>query len=105
MSEATLRNLFIFGTLFFLLVLIWMTYDSLSEVISGRTPQMSEAVIAGKQVWQGKNCNDCHTILGIGGYFAPEMTRVVERRDANWLASLMTDPQAAGADRPAGDLG
>lgn len=95
MSERRLRNIFLAGTLFFLLILIGMTIDSLGQVISTRTPPLTEAVVAGKQIWQSKNCNDCHTILGIGGYFAPELTTVVNRRDPAWLATFVADPQVA----------
>ena len=95
MTEKGLRNVFLFGTLIFLLILGGMATDTLSKVRTRRTPALSSAVIAGKQTWQTKNCNDCHTILGIGGYFAPELTKVADRRDAVWLSSFLTDPQVA----------
>lgn len=94
MSEKSLRNIFIVGTALFLGVLVFMSRDSLSQMVGGRTPALSADVVAGKRVWQGKNCNDCHTILGIGGYYAPDLTKVVERRDPVWLASWLADPQA-----------
>ncbi len=93
MSEKLLRNIFIAGTLLFMVVLVGMTVDSLQQVIKTRTPQLTDAVVAGKQVWQNKNCNDCHTVLGIGGYFAPELTKVVDRRGAQWLTAWLTNPQ------------
>jgi nitric oxide reductase subunit C len=95
MSEKGLRNVFIFGTLFFLIILGVMAADTLSQVRNLRTPTLSPDVIAGKETWQAQNCNDCHTILGIGGYFAPELTKVATRRDAAWLSSFLLDPQAA----------
>jgi nitric oxide reductase subunit C len=95
MIEKKLRYIFIFGTLFFLGVLIALGIDTLAQVKSARTPALSESVIAGKQHWQQQNCNDCHTILGIGGYFAPELTKVAQRRDATWLRSFLLDPQVA----------
>lgn len=94
MSEKTLRNIFLFGTVFFLLVLGGMTVDSLSKVSSIRTPTLTDQVVAGKRVWQSKNCNDCHTILGIGGYFAPELTKLMDRHDAAELRDWLKDPQA-----------
>jgi nitric oxide reductase subunit C len=95
MSEKSLRNIFLFGTLLSLIILGVMAADTLSKVRTLHTPALSSDVIAGKQIWQTKNCNDCHTILGIGGYFAPELTKVVDRRDAAWLSSFLTDPQVA----------
>lgn len=94
MSERLLRNVFIFGTLFFLVVLLGMTVHSLAQVTSIRTPQVTDQVVAGKQTWQGRNCNDCHTILGIGGYYAPGLTKVVDRRGSAWLAAWLKDPRA-----------
>lgn len=95
MSENKLKKLFIFGTLFFLLVLVWITVDTLEQVRSVRTPKLTANVVAGKRIWQSKNCNDCHTILGIGGYFAPELTKVAMRRDPAWLESFLVGPQVA----------
>jgi nitric oxide reductase subunit C len=93
MSEKALRNIFIFGTVFFLGVLGLMTWDSLARVTSSRTPPLSADVVAGKAVWARKNCNDCHTILGIGGYFAADLTKIAERRDPDWLRRWLADPQ------------
>lgn len=94
MGEKFLRNLFVFGSLFFLIVLFGMTIDSLSQVVTARTAQVTDQVVAGKKIWQSKNCNDCHTILGIGGYFAPELTKVYDRRGAAWLQAWLKNPQA-----------
>ena len=94
MTEKSLRNILVVGTVFFLGVLVVMSRDSVSQLVSGRTPALSADVVAGKHVWQSRNCNDCHTILGIGGYYAPDLTKLVERRDPVWLASWLADPQA-----------
>ncbi len=93
MSEKMLRSVFVLGTLLFLLILGAMTIDSLSQVASARTAQLTDQVVAGKQVWQSKNCNDCHTILGIGGYYAPELTKTFNRRGGAWLRAFLMDPQ------------
>jgi nitric oxide reductase subunit C len=55
---------------------------------------MSPAVVRGKQIWDQSNCMGCHTILGEGAYYAPELTRVVERRGKPWLAIFLKDPAA-----------
>lgn len=41
---------------------------------------MSAAVVRGKLVWEQNNCVGCHTLLGEGAYFAPELGNVVGRR-------------------------
>ncbi len=95
MTEKTLQRVFVGGTAVFLVILVGMTADSLQKVSAGRTPAVTDQVAHGKYVFQRKDCNDCHTILGIGGYFAPELTKVADRRDAAWLTAFLTDPQAA----------
>lgn len=102
MSEKALRNIFIFGTIFFFVIFLYMTYDSLSQVTSTRTPEVTDQVVEGKRIWQGKNCNDCHTILGIGGYYAPELTKVSERWEEADLKKFLKDPKAMmpGATMP-----
>ncbi len=92
MSEKVLRNIFVVGTVLFLAILGIMTVDSLTQVVSARTAQLTDQVVAGKQVWQSKNCNDCHTILGIGGYYAPELTKTFNRRGAAWLKAFLKNP-------------
>jgi nitric oxide reductase subunit C len=36
-------------------------------------------VAHGKQVWEENNCIGCHTLLGEGAYFAPELGNVYTR--------------------------
>lgn len=93
MTETGLRRLFLFGTLGFLIILGAMTLDSLSKITAARTPPLTPDVVAGKRLWQARNCNDCHTILGIGAYFAPDMTKAATRRDPAWLARFLHAPR------------
>jgi nitric oxide reductase subunit C len=94
-TERTLQRTFIWGTVVFLILLAAMTADSLHKVNAGRTPAVTDRVAHGKYVFQRKNCNDCHTILGIGGYFAPDLTKVADLRDSSWLKAFLANPQAA----------
>ncbi len=95
MKEKTLQRTFVWGTALFLVLLVAMTVDSLQQVSAGRTPPVSDQVAHGKYVFQRKDCNDCHTILGIGGYFAPDLTKVADRRDTAWIRGFLADPQTA----------
>jgi len=95
MTEKALRTTFLLGSLLFLVLLLAMTRDSLRQVQGGRTPAVTAEVAAGKEVWSRRNCNDCHTILGIGGYYAPDLTKVADHRDAEWLRRFLADPAAA----------
>lgn len=52
------------------------------------TPQ----VIAGKDVWHKYNCTNCHTLLGEGAYYAPDLTKIAQHRGAPYLKAYMRDP-------------
>ncbi|MFW5835124.1 MAG: c-type cytochrome, partial [Pseudomonadota bacterium] len=43
------------------------------------TPPMTEAVARGKHVWERHSCINCHTLLGEGAYFAPELGNIMTR--------------------------
>jgi nitric oxide reductase subunit C len=60
-------------------------------------------VVEGKRLWQHFDCNDCHTILGIGGYYAPDVTKTYSIHGEAWLAQFLKDPHAmypAGRQMP-----
>ncbi len=84
-EEGVLENrnvflLFVGGTLISLAVFAGMTWDTHRQVAAlTHADKLSEQVVAGKHVWQDKECNLCHTILGFGGYYAPDLTRVYKR--------------------------
>ena len=40
---------------------------------------ITESVARGKHVWEKKACVNCHSILGEGAYFAPEVGNVMTR--------------------------
>lgn len=94
MSEKSLRAIFLVGTAFFMLIFVGLTINSLRQINQGRTPPVTADVAAGKRIWQRRDCNDCHTILGIGGYYAPDLTKVINTRGAAWLTSWLTNPAA-----------
>lgn len=95
MEKTTAKRLFVWGTLISTVIFAALTYDTLKQIpqrtdSAGLTPQ----VVAGKWVWQKKNCNDCHTILGIGGYYAPDLTKEAKLRSGDWLKKYLKDPRA-----------
>jgi len=95
LSKSQARWFFVGGTAFFSAIFIFLTIDSLREIPAREhRDQLSAAVIRGKQIWEENNCMGCHTILGEGAYYAPELTQVVKRRGPEWLAIFLKDPQA-----------
>ena len=81
MTKSMARNIFYGGSLFFLLIFLGLTYQSRQYIINSSTnaETLTESVAAGKRVWEKKACINCHTILGEGAYFAPELGNVMAR--------------------------
>ncbi|HEY3315514.1 MAG TPA: c-type cytochrome [Bacillota bacterium] len=52
--------------------------------------EVPEAVLTGKEAWQRAGCVECHTLFGNGGYSAPDLTRVTDRRTEAWLVDWLT---------------
>ena len=101
-SQAA-RNIFYGGTLFFVLVFAVLIFDT-----EGRVPersnaaQITPAVARGKHIWETRNCIGCHTLLGEGAYFAPELGNVYLRRggDAGGEAFIKAWMQAQPTGAP-----
>ena len=95
LSKSQARLFFVGGTAFFFAIFIFLTIDTLRELPARQnSEQMTASVIRGKHIWDRENCMGCHTILGEGAYYAPELTRVVERRGAEWIKVFIKDPEA-----------
>ncbi len=47
---------------------------------------------AGQLVYQSQGCSNCHSINGIGGTMAPDLTRVGDRHDHDWLFGHFKEP-------------
>jgi nitric oxide reductase subunit C len=86
-----LKKLLVAAVILSSVVLVILTIDSVSKLTSS-SPKITPEVTRGKQVWQDKNCINCHTILGNGAYYAPDLTKVATRRDRDWLISFLSDP-------------
>jgi len=92
-NNKGVRNLFIFGSLFFFVILIALTYDTLNK-LPQRAPEITEAVNAGKRVWHKYDCIGCHTILGNGSYFAPDLTKTAIKKPKEYLAQFLMNPRS-----------
>jgi len=92
MTNKAARNLFVFGSLFFFVIFVALSIDTLGK-LDQRAPEITEAVNAGKMVWHKYDCIGCHTILGNGSYFAPDMTKIAERKPNDYLKKFIMDPR------------
>jgi nitric oxide reductase subunit C len=93
MTKRQTRFFFFAGTLVFTLVFIALTIDSHRQFDRlTNADQITSAVIEGKHVWHRKNCINCHTLLGEGAYYAPDLTRITTQRGAAYLQQFLKDP-------------
>ena len=69
-TKQMARNMFYGGTVFFSLLFAAIIFDSERRIPERSNAQaITPAVIAGKKVWETRNCIGCHTLLGEGAYF------------------------------------
>ena len=95
LSKKQARFFFVAATVGFTGIFLWLTIDTVRQVPArSHEDKLSAEVIAGKQIWEDNNCMGCHTLLGEGAYYAPELTKVVERRGAPWIRVFLKDPEA-----------
>lgn len=95
LTKSQARFFFVGGTTFFSVIFLLLTIDTIRQLPERQNSElMTPQVVRGKMIWDDKNCMGCHTILGEGAYYAPELTRVVERRGAEWIRVFIRDPEA-----------
>lgn len=71
---------FIVPTIVSAVFFLFLLSDSLRQAPKRTNESMlTEEVINGKKVFQKYNCNDCHTFFGIGGYYAPDLTKIYKK--------------------------
>ena len=79
-TKSMARNIFYGGAVFFFLLLLVLTFDTVKSLPKTDNSQnLTTQVIKGKHVWENNNCIGCHTLLGEGAYFAPELGNAYQR--------------------------
>lgn len=78
LTKAATRNIFYGGSAFFFVTFVLLTAHSHYHILSSSTDQagLTEGVVRGKHVWERNSCINCHSLLGEGAYFAPELGNV-----------------------------
>ena len=81
MTKRQTRMFFVGGTTLFSLIFIALTIDSHRQFARLTHEEMlTPQVVAGKHVWHRKDCINCHTLLGEGAYYAPDLTKIAQLR-------------------------
>ena len=91
MTKSMARNVFYGGSLFFIAIFGALSLHShlYARNVSTDREGLTESVVAGKHIWERHACVNCHSLLGEGAYFAPEVGNVMVR----W--AVQDDPVAA----------
>jgi nitric oxide reductase subunit C len=87
------RLFFLVSTLLSALIFTALTIDSHRQFPKlTNAAALDERVVAGKQAWHRYNCTNCHTLLGEGAYYAPDLTKIAQQRGAPYLREFLKDP-------------
>lgn len=85
-TKQAARNIFYGGTAFFVLLFAAIVFDSEQKIPArSHAENITPAVVRGKLIWETRNCIGCHTLLGEGAYFAPELGNVYKRRGPEFI--------------------
>jgi len=89
-TKSMARNIFYGGSVFFFLLFLALTFDTAKTLPSrdqrlqlDPTTDVGKRIAQGKKLWETNNCIGCHTLLGEGAYFAPELGNVYVRFGQN----------------------
>jgi nitric oxide reductase subunit C len=89
-TTSMARNIYYGGSVFFILLFLALTFQTHRAWPELVQPQnITPAVVRGKHVWEENNCVGCHSLLGEGAYFAPELGNVIERRGEEFVKIWM----------------
>lgn len=93
MTKRGARLFFFIGTMVSAVIFIALTIDTHRQFPKlTNAAAIDAAVVAGKDVWHRKNCINCHTLLGEGAYYAPDLTQITSQRGPAYLREFMKDP-------------
>jgi mono/diheme cytochrome c family protein len=63
--------------------------DSRGQAIPSAVDYAGVDAVAGKRVFQAYNCMGCHTIVGNGAYFGPDLTKLYAAVGPAWLEAFL----------------
>ncbi len=95
-TKSVARNIFLGGSVFFFFLFLILTFDTTRKLPkSDNRENLTQEVVRGKHIWETNNCVGCHSLLGEGAYFAPELGNVYARRGEAfikvWMQAMPTN--------------
>jgi nitric oxide reductase subunit C len=99
MSTKTAKLIFWIGTLISLALFLALTLDTTRQFAAlTHADKLDDQVVLGKHAFENRNCNDCHTILGFGSYYAPDLTRSYSRIGEDAIIRRLQQPEVVFAN-------
>ncbi len=93
MTKRQTRAFFLAGTGIFTAIFLVLTVDTHRQIPAlTHADRITPQVIAGKEVWHRKDCINCHTLLGEGAYYAPDLTKIAQQRGDAYLKAFLKQP-------------
>lgn len=85
-TKSMARNIFYGGAVFFFLLFLGLTFDTVQTLPKrDHRENITASVVRGKHIWETRDCIGCHTLMGEGAYFAPELGNVYKRRGPEFI--------------------
>ncbi|MDH5786025.1 MAG: cytochrome c [Chromatiales bacterium] len=79
-TKSMARNIFYGGSAFFIFIFLALSFDTVRALPErDHRENITPQVALGKKVWEENNCIGCHTLMGEGAYYAPELGNVYNR--------------------------
>ena len=99
-TKSAARNIFYGGAAFAFLLFLGLTFHT-TRALPQRVHEenLTLAVARGKLVWETRNCIGCHTLLGEGAYYAPELGNVYKRRGPEFIKTWIKIQPGSAAGR------
>ena len=93
LSKSQARAFFLGGTVVTFLIFIGLTiYSFMPRNDQTNYKAIDKQVVRGKELWEQNNCMGCHSVMGEGGYYAPELTKVIDRRGEGYVKAALMSP-------------
>ena len=91
LTKKQAKIFFLGGTLLFAIIFLGLSYDTVTAGMPAHThpENITKEVLLGRTIWDDKNCMGCHTIMGEGAYYAPELTKVYDRRGPDYIKAAV----------------
>lgn len=93
MNKRHTRIFALASTAIAVVVFLGLTIDSHRQFPKlTNSENITDSVIRGQNVWHANNCINCHTMLGEGAYYAPDLTKITQHRGTPYLTAFLKDP-------------